>query len=343
MKRKLKKGVKIFIFFIIILITVPIFSYRFYVSMLGCVDPNSTENIRIDIPMGTSLRKTASVLKENRLIKNEQIFLLYAKVNDRENIKSGNYDFSQNENVESILLKLNEGSRPIGEKVTIPEGFERINIAEKLSSMGLVDQERFMELTEHKEEFIPEFSFLEEENIHSLEGYLYPDTYYIEKGMDEKKIIELFLRRFDEIYEENHLREELVKRNSTLNDLITMASIVEREAVLDEERSLIAGVFYNRLNIGMPLQSCATVQYILKERKPILSTEDTKIDSPYNTYLNKGIPPTPIASPGIQSIRAALNPEKSEYLYFVARGDGGHEFSKTYDEHLKAKKTHLGN
>lgn len=343
MKRKLKKGIKIFILFLFILIITPVVSYQYYFAMLKSVDATSEESVSIEIPMGTSLRKAASILKENQLIRNEKIFLIYAKMNNLENIKSGQYDFAQKDDVEAILNQMNRGAKPIGEKVTIPEGFERMDIANHLFSAGLVNFDVFMDLTEHKEEFIEEFSFLREVNITSLEGYLYPDTYYISKESDEKSIIRMMLKRFSEIYKENRIQEMLDEKDMSLNELITMASVVEREAVLDEERALISGVFYNRLHIDMPLQSCATVQYILKERKPVLSLEDTKIDSSYNTYLYKGLPPTPIASPGVLSIRAAMNPTQTEYIYFVAKGDGGHEFSKTYDEHLKAKKKYLGN
>lgn len=343
MKRKLKKSVKIFFVLLLILIVTPVASYQYYFAMLKSVNPTSEESVSIEIPMGTSLRKAASILKENKLIKNERIFLIYAKMNDLENIKSGQYDFSQKDDVDFILNQMNSGSKPIGEKVTIPEGFERMNIAKQLSLAGLANVDVFMDLTEHKENFVEEFPFLNGLDITSLEGYLYPDTYYISKDMDEKAIIRMMLKRFSEIYEENRIGEMAAAQNMSLNELITMASVVEREAVLNEERALIAGVFYNRLRMDMPLQSCATVQYILKERKPILSLEDTKIDSLYNTYLYKGLPPTPIASPGVLSIQAAINPMQTEYVYFVAKGDGGHEFSKTYDEHLKAKKKYLGN
>lgn len=343
MKRKLKKSVKIFFVLLLILIVTPVASYQYYFAMLKSVNPTSEESVSIEIPMGTSLRKAASILKENKLIKNERIFLIYAKMNDLENIKSGKYDFSQKDDVDFILNQMNSGSKPIGEKVTIPEGFERMNIAKQLSLAGLANVDVFMDLTEHKENFVEEFPFLNGLDITSLEGYLYPDTYYISKDMDEKAIIRMMLKRFSEIYEENRIGEMAAAQNMSLNELITMASVVEREAVLNEERALIAGVFYNRLRMDMPLQSCATVQYILKERKPILSLEDTKIDSLYNTYLYKGLPPTPIASPGVLSIQAAINPMQTEYVYFVAKGDGGHEFSKTYDEHLKAKKKYLGN
>jgi UPF0755 protein len=127
----------------------------------------------------------------------------------------------------------------------------------------------------------------------------------------------------------------------SVRELITLASIIEREAQVSEDRPVIASVFYNRLKIGMPLQSCATVQYILGEQKPVLSIEDTRIESPYNTYLISGLPPGPIASPGAESIQAALYPADTKYLFFLAKGDGSHAFSETYEQFLRDKAKYI--
>ena len=160
--------------------------------------------------------------------------------------------------------------------------------------------------------------------------------------MSEKDVISAMLKRFSEVYTPE-LKEKQKKMGLTLQQVINMASIIEKEAVKDVDRPKIAGVFYNRLEIGMPLQSDATIQYIFDERKHIVSYSDLKIDSPYNSYLNKGLPPTPISNPGIKSIEAALEPEDNDYLYFVATVDGGNNYSKTYDEHLKYVKEYKEN
>lgn len=343
MKRRLKKSVRLTIMILLLILGISTVGHLYYEASLKSNFPKSEDYISVEIPMGTSLRKVSSILKEKNLIKNDKTFLLYAKLNNLENIKSGNYTFEIKDDVPTILSKLNTGDKPLGEKITIPEGFEAIDIANKLSNLNLVNKDLFMNLVHEKNEFTNNYPFLVEEDINSLEGYLYPDTYFITKEMGERDVIEMFLSRFNEIYEENHLDKELKNKGITLNEFLTMASIVEREAVLDEERPIIAGVFYNRLKLNMPLQSCATVQYILKERKPVLSIEDTKIDSPYNTYHKKGLPPSPIASPGLKSMLATLSPEKTNYIYFLAKGDGGHEFSETYEDHLLAKKKFLGN
>ena len=183
-------------------------------------------------------------------------------------------------------------------------------------------------------EFYDKFKFLEEEDIISLEGFLYPSTYYFDENSSEKEVLSTMLSQFNKVYTEK-LKDRQKELNMTTEQVINLASIVEKEAVLDEDRPIIASVFYNRLKIGMPLQSDATIQYIFKERKKIVTYKDLEIDSPYNSYKNKGLPPTPIASPGIESIEATLYPEKTEYLYFVAKMDGGNNYSTSYEDHLK--------
>ena len=312
-----------------------------YKSLISPVS-NDTSLIEVDISDGSSLKSAARLLEEKNLIKNETAFLIYAKINSLENIRSGSYSLNKSQNVEEILQILNKGSKPIGIKITIPEGYEIRNIAEKLESAGITDFDSFISDTSNVDLYKSQYPYLNLPEVKSLEGFLFPDTYYISKEATNEQIIKMFLDRFSEIYEEQQLESKIQKSGLNLNEFITLASIVEREAVKKEERPIIAGIFYNRLSIQMPLQSCATVQYILKERKPVLSIADTKIDSPYNTYLIKGLPPAPIASPGLDAILATSNPQQTKFLYFVAKGDGGHEFSETYEQHLQAKKKYLG-
>ena len=312
-----------------------------YKSLISPVS-NDTSLIEVDISDGSSLKSAARLLEEKNLIKNETAFLIYAKINSLENIKSGSYSLNKSQNVEEILQILNKGSKPIGIKITIPEGYEIRNIAEKLESAGITDFDSFISDTSNVDLYKSQYPYLNLPEVKSLEGFLFPDTYYISKEATNEQIIKMFLDRFSEVYEEQQLESKIQESGLNINEFITLASIVEREAVKKEERPIIAGIFYNRLSIQMPLQSCATVQYILKERKPVLSIADTKIDSPYNTYLIKGLPPAPIASPGLDAILATSNPQHTKFIYFVAKGDGGHEFSETYEQHLQAKKKYLG-
>ncbi len=189
--------------------------------------------------------------------------------------------------------------------------------------------------------FRDKYQFLtDNKEIEDLQGYLLPETYNMYKGLNEEEVINFLLTQFEKYYESTIL-STIANSELTFKEMMTLASIVEKEAVRKEERSTIAGVFLNRLKVDMMLQSCATVNYARGEWKERLTNEDIAIDSPYNTYINVGLPPTPINSPGKASIDACLNPENTEYLYFLAKGDGSHYFSKTYDEHLAAKEKYL--
>ncbi|MDU2592443.1 MAG: endolytic transglycosylase MltG, partial [Paeniclostridium sordellii] len=189
-------------------------------------------------------------------------------------------------------------------------------------------------LINNPKEFYSKFKYLDEKDILSLEGFLYPDTYYFDKKVTEEEVLSAMLKRFEKMYTDKFKKEQK-ERGLTLQQVVNLASIIEKEAVLDEDRPMIASVFYNRLNVDMPLQSDATIQYIFDERKDRVMYKDLKIKSPYNSYINKGLPPTPISNPGVKSIEAVLNPANSDYLYFVATIDGKNNYSKTYEEHLK--------
>ena len=171
-----------------------------------------------------------------------------------------------------------------------------------------------------------------------MEGYLFPDTYEVPKKYGVEKMIKVMLSNFNQIAIENKFTDRAEKIGFSLNEIIILASIIEKEAKFNDEKNKVSSVFYNRLKINMKLQSCATIQYILGEPKEGLDENDLKIDSPYNTYLYKGLPPGPICNPGLDSIIAALEPAEEDYLFFVLGDNGRHIFSKTYQEHLKNKK-----
>ncbi len=214
---------------------------------------------------------------------------------------------------------------------TVPEGYEIYRLAEAAEDAFGIQKEVFLE-TADTESF--DYAFLENvpQRKNRLEGYLFPDTYQFEKTAVSKDIIDKMLNRFNELWTPD-LENRAKELGMSMDDIIILASLIEREAGDETEMGHIASVFYNRLAIGMPLQSCATVQYILEERKPVLSVADTKIDSPYNTYLYTGLPIGPIASPGIAAIRAALWPEDTEDYYFKVTASGKTVFSKTLKEH----------
>ncbi len=303
---------------------------------IGPYNRKNKKDIIIDIPSGSSVSKISNILYENKLIKNKVLFKLVVKLsNDAHSIKAGKYLVNQTYSNKDILDLLISGKvYNDGIKVTIPEGLTSNEIIDILVDKKIGNENKYKELVKNPTEFYEKYTFLKENDIKSLEGFLYPDTYYFSENDDEFKVLSTMISRFNSEY-----NDELIKRQKelkmTLEQVINMASIIEKEAVLDKDRPLIASVFYNRLKIGMPLQSDATIQYIFDERKQIVTYNDLKIDSPYNTYINKGMPPTPISNPGIKSIKAALYPEKTDYLYFVATIDGGNNYSTNYEDHLK--------
>jgi len=295
--------------------------------------------ITVEVKPGTSFYSFSLMLEEKEVVKSAFVLrqLASTKGVDRK-LSPGKYVFKTGSDYEEVLKIIEHGPQVELVKVVIPEGFSNQQIASRMEEVLGVEKERFLKLANTgKPVFVDQFSFLKNVPVNSLEGYLFPDTYYFRKDESVEVIIsrmlENFARRATSIGLLNNQKNE-----KGIHQIVTMASIVEKEAKLEDERPLIASVFYNRLKKGMKLQSCATVEYILGFSKPRLSNEDLKIDSPYNTYLYSGLPPGPICNPGLSSLKAALNPAQTNYLYFVLIDDSGkHYFAETYQEFLKVK------
>ncbi|MGL6104913.1 endolytic transglycosylase MltG [Romboutsia sp.] len=308
----------------------------FIFTQIGPYNSKNKKDIIVEIPKGASVNAISDVLYENELIKNKQLFKIVVKLSNKaQQFKAGKYLLNQTYSNQDIVGLLASGKiYHDGIKVTIPEGSTSKEIVSILTKNKLGKKEVYEGLIKNPKELYEKFEFLKEEKITSLEGFLYPETYYFDEDSTENEVISKMLSTFNGMY-----TEKLVQRQKelkmTLSDVVNLASIVEKEAVLDEDRPIIASVFYNRIKIGMPLQSDATIQYTFEERKKIVTYKDLEIDSPYNSYKNKGLPPTPIASPGIKSIEGVLYPADTDYIYFVAKLDGGNNYSVTYEEHLK--------
>lgn len=334
---KTKKYLSIIILALVIIVAG---SYLYYNSSLKPIDVSSKDEVVLNIEEGTSGNRIGSMLKEHGLIKNEKIFKLYLKLNKVNDLKSGEYRFNRSMDTAELVSKLRDGGKNTNiSSFTIPEGYELKQIAKKLDDENLVDEEIFLEKVSDKKNYEDKFEFLKRlDDGQSLEGYLFPSTYEVAKGANEDEVIETMLREFVEVYKDNIEKYE-TNTDLEFNEIVTLASIIERESKRDDEREMISAVFQNRLKEDMRLQSCATVQYILGERKEVLSNADTKIESEFNTYLYSGLPPTPISSVGKESLLAAVKPADVDYLYFRTKDDGtgGHTFSRTYEEHLKAK------
>lgn len=308
----------------------------FIFTQIGPYNKNNTQGIVVEIPQGSTTNTISDILYKNNLIKNKVMFKISVKLSNKaQQFKAGKYLFNQTYSNKQIINDLSLGKiYNDGIKITIPEGSTSREIVSILVDKKLGNEDSYEALISNPKEFYNDFKFLEEDDITSLEGFLYPSTYYFDENSSEKEVLSTMLSQFNKVYTDK-LRDRQKELNMTTEQVVNLASIVEKEAILDKDRPIIASVFYNRLEIGMPLQSDATIQYIFKERKKIVTYKDLEIDSPYNSYKNKGLPPTPISSPGIESIKATLYPKKTDYLYFVAKMDGGNNYSKNYEDHLK--------
>ena len=338
---------KKFLIFIVVVLIISLGGYTVvtgYINKsLTAVDSADSSRIEIEIPQGSSTNAIAEILYSNNLIRDKSVFKYYAKNEGYDiRLKAGKFTLSKSMSVEELLNALvNNASFDNTANVRIIEGLIIEDMAKSIAEQLSLDYDKLVELMKNAEYFRADYKFLSDnQEIEDLQGYLLPETYNVYKGLNEEEIIRFLLTQFEKYYESTIL-PAMGNTNLSFKELITLASIVEKEAVLKEERSTIAGVFLNRLEIDMMLQSCATVNYIHGEWKERLTNEDIAVISPYNTYINTGLPPTPINSPGKASIEACLYPETTEFLYFLAKGDGSHYFSKTYDEHLAAKAKYL--
>ncbi len=294
---------------------------------------DKTEPVIVNIKRGMTTQDIGKLLQEKGLIRNAALFRTIAKIQNLEkSLQAGEYSLTPNMNLSSVVQKLSIGEI-VYVQFTVPEGFTLNQVATLLEEKKIGKATKFKE---YAAQYQIEYARGVADTVkYKVEGFTFPSTYKVANGVSEKDILDMMVGEF-----ETKLTPAMRKRASEMDmsiwDLITIASLVEKEAKLAKDRPLIARVFLNRIKLDMPLQSCATIQYILGYPKPELTIEDTKIDSPYNTYLHGGLPPGPIANPGLEAIQAVLYPADNDYLYFVADKDGGHRFSRTFAEHLQA-------
>jgi len=293
--------------------------------------PSVSENMIVDIPKGAGLKDISSKLKQAGVIKSDELFILYVMSEGWQNeLKAGEYEFDKGSTMSEVAAKIVTGDVLLY-RVTIPEGLTVKEIAGLLGKKGIVDEQEFLLETQNKE-------LLRELLGHgaiSFEGYLFPETYSYSRAPSSQEFIRLMVNRFKTVYEP--LSDMRDKVNLTDKEVLTLASIIEKETGAAFERPIISAVFHNRLRIGMKLDSDPTVIYGMGERYAgNLRRRDLGEATEYNTYVIKGLPPGPIANPGKDSIMAALNPADVRYLYFVSRGDGTHHFSPNYREHQRA-------
>jgi UPF0755 protein len=284
---------------------------------------------------GLSLKEVANELERRDIIVNKSLFGLWGKImGSSRRIQAGEYRLSPNMPPIRILEILTAGA-VITYPITFPEGYTIEQIANVLDRNGLVEKEEFVSLA-HDPVVLKQYDIIGP----SLEGYLYPDTYYLPRGISSSTAIDAMVNRFRQLTGPLEKRAETV--GMPMKDVIILASIVEKETGLAEERPMIASVFLNRLKQGMRLESDPTVIYGIRGFNGNLTRKDLREPTPYNTYVIRGLPIGPIANPGLEAIKAVLFPEETDYLYFVSKNDGSHQFSKTLSEHNKAVRMYQG-
>lgn len=299
----------------------------------------SGQTVTFEIPQGATSQEIAHLLAEKGLIKNSLVFRSYLLVGGQAaSLQAGTYAIPKGSTIPEILDVIAKGKVHVNTvRFTIPEGFTIEQIADTLAKKGLVDRERFLK---EEETGTFEYDFVKEipkkqGMKYRLEGYLFPETYEIKKGVTEHEIIDLMLKQFGNVITPE-MRASFKAKGLSLHDAVTMASLVEREARVEKERPIIAGVIFNRLHQQPPmlLQIDATVQYVVGQKEELL-LKDLEVNSPYNTYKNQGLPPGPIAAPGKNSLNAVASPDKHDYLYYVTKKDGSgeHYFARTLEEH----------
>lgn len=322
------------IIFIILAVIVAIGAVGFSFVMKDSNGISISEDVTVEIHDGAGASTVAGMLHEQGIIKHPTIFRLQSKLGGYDNqLQPGTITVHNGMSYTDILEALTIADRDTV-TVVIPEGYEISQIKEALESAGLSCAADFDAALDPS---LYDYRFLEgipERNV-KLEGYLFPATYKIPGSYTAEQVVNLMLKSFDEIFADEYYNRA-AEMGKSVDEIITMASVVERETNTAGERAKVAGVFYNRINSGMKLQSCATVQYVLGEHKPVLSIADTKTDSPYNTYVYPGLPVGPICNPGEDCIRAALYPEETDAYYFCLSKSGEHIFSTTYEDHVKA-------
>lgn len=357
-----KRIVKVVVTMVVLALLVTVVAGYFYLkTSLGPVNAQATENIQVEIPAGSSTKEIATILEENHLINNATIFNYYAKLKSYNNFQSGFYNLNQSMSMDDLARALQEGGTavaqdPIAGKVLIIEGSTINQIAQAVTNNTYSNStdsttpftaEAFLE-TVQNEDFINRmvatypnlFSALPAADsgvLYRLEGYLFPATYDYMDDTTIEDLIEQMIAAMDLRLQPYY--DQLASKGLDVNQLLTIASLVEKEGATDEDRRTIAGVFYNRLNTGMPLQSNIAILYAMGKLGEETTLEedatiDTAIDSPYNIYLNTGLMPGPVDSPSESAIEAAFAPNKTNYYYFVADVTTGTVyFSETIEEH----------
>lgn len=335
--RKVRSKKMMFGGIILVFVIVILFSVVSYIQYLATTpNSDSTEAVNFVIESGQGLETISKNLQEDGLIKNHFVFGLYLKYQGKAgSVLAGEYEITKDLNMIEVANIITKGNI-ISQKVTFPEGWTIDKMGDRLASNNIVSKADFLKAANGSYDY----EFLADKPSGSnLEGYLYPDTYEFGKNVTADDVVTKMLDNFDKKIN-GEIEQKMKSSKFSTHEIITLASIVEREVAKAEDRKLVASVFLNRLNINMALESCATIQFITGSNKTQFTYAETRIDNMYNTYVNRGLPPGPIGGPSLESIKAVLDPQKSDYLFFLS-ADGVTYFSYTLDEHNAKKSKYL--
>lgn len=327
---------KITIFFL----TLFLFLFLFFLYQIKTpVNIEPEEKFLFEVSRGDSFKEIASSLEKEKIISNSLYFNLYGFLSGKaKRLQAGTYELDGSMTIQEIVDKLYRGD-VLMEKITVIEGWSINEIKDLLSGNNNFDRGEFNRLINESYDF----SFLKDKpDDRNLEGYLFPDTYFLPFLFSEKNLIDAMLLNFDEKLTQEK-REEIARQNKSIFDIIIMASLIEKEVRTIEDKKIVSGILWKRESIGMPLQVDATIAYITGKRTTRISIEETRIESPYNTYINRGLPFGPICNPGIESIKAAIYPIETDYFYYLSKPDGETVFSRNLQEHNTAKNKYLRN
>jgi UPF0755 protein len=346
----------VFIISIIVLLLiggVVIGGYFYIDAALKPVDPDSKTEKEVEIPIGSSVTGISQILEDNGIIKDAKVFKYYVKFKNESGFMAGDYKLSPAMTFPTIIDNLKTGTveKEVAFKITLPEGIQLTQIAEIIGNktkqkpedvLNTLNSPDFIKSMMEKFPDIVTEDILAKDIKYPLEGYLYPATYsFYTDTPSLEEVVTTMLEQTNKIIVK--YGSEIESKQYTVHQVLTMASLIEEEATEQVDRHQIASVFYNRINVGMPLQTDPTVLYAHGKHKARVLYEDLEIDSPYNTYKVTGLPPSPIANAGEMSIEAALSPDDTDFLYFLATGEGKVLFSKTLDEHNAKKAEHITN
>ncbi|MEK7447296.1 MAG: endolytic transglycosylase MltG [Patescibacteria group bacterium] len=331
-----KKKFLIPIIFAILIFFGTIFTIFYVDSAIKKPMSQGAEEVQFTVEKGESTTQISKKLEEKGLIQNSFVFLLYLKYKGQgAQVQAGDYKIAKNLTMIQVLDIITQG-KITNRKITIPEGWTNKQIGEEMVKKGIGTSEDFKAALNKKYSY----DFLKESPNGDMQGFLFPETYFVSSKPTSEEVVEKMLKEFS-TKADPKIKNKAGVHGLSYYQILTLASIIEREVTSNEDKKKVASVFLNRLDIDMKLDSCATVEYVLGTNKRILSDDDISIDSPYNTYKNGGLPPTPIANPGLDSIEAVLEPDNTDYLYFFSGKDGKTYFSKNQEEHEAQKAKYL--